>query len=102
MTLSPPSKRPRIEREKKPLIDDYSMWTVTKLRKECKNNPLYSKGVKRELVERLEENDKDKMKMKIHPKSMKRVRETEDQGEDMNGGHYFTIMSPMKKFKTDP
>ena len=67
------------------------MWTVTKLRKECKNNLLYSKGVKRELVERLEENDRDKMKMKIHPKSMKRVRETEDQGEDMNGGPYYTI-----------
>ena len=64
------------------------------LRKECRKNFLYQKGNKDQLVERLEENERDKKKMRFQKFiSFKRVREQEEEGE---GGSQLiqAVMSP--------
>ena len=77
------------------------MMTVDRLRKECKKNLLHSKGTKVELVERLNANEKDKKRMKIETKSLKRVRDDVDENPTMGmEDTTYSFMSPLKKPKT--
>ena len=77
--------------------------TVNKLRKECKKNLLNPKGIKVELVDRLNENDRDKGRMRLKTKSIKRIRDEVDEGPAMGkGGANSSCMSPLKKSKSDP
>ena len=76
---------------------------VDDLRKECRKNLLFPKGTKNQLVTRLQDNERDKGKMKINRFfTTKRTRE-QLEGDDEDQPQAAQIgMSPMKRPKHGP
>ena len=77
--------------------------TVDNLRKECRKNLLFPKGTKTQLVTRLQDNERDKVKMNIHRFiTTKRTREHLEGCDESQPQAAQIGMSPMKRPQHGP